>query len=165
MPTESTPALDADLAAFVQGPVMLDVAACSAGLMPATARALGCRLSDDRARLRLMVAPSQGAALLAHARAQGMVAAVFSDPDTRYTVQMKGTDAAIEAPDSADRATVARYRAQFVPFLGQLGYDETVANALLACAADDLAVLSFTPSRAYSQTPGPNAGQALLVQP
>lgn len=155
----------ADLAAFLQSSVAIDVASCGPGLMPATARALGCRVADERTVLRLLVAPSQAAAVLAQVEASGALAAVFSDPASHHTVQLKGGDARIAAPDSLDRAALARYRAQFVPHWRTLGFDPALARALLSCAPDDLAVLVFTPRSAHAQTPGPNAGQALMVQP
>ncbi len=157
--------MDADLCAFLQSGVAIDVASCSAGLMPATTRGLGCRLGETRTTLRLLIAPSQAGAVLAQVNLTGAIAAVFSDPTTRNTVQLKGNDARVEAPDSADRAALARYRSQLVPALGELGYDMGVARALLACAPDDVAVLVFTPASASTQTPGPNAGHAMMVQP
>ena len=39
------------------------------------------------------------------------------------------------------------------------GFDDLVEE--LACPADDLTAICFTPSTAFSQTPGPEAGNAL----
>jgi hypothetical protein len=157
--------IDADLSAFLQSTVMIDVASCGPNLMPATARAFGCRVADERSTLRLLVAPSQAAAVLAQVQEGSALAAVFSDPASGHTVQLKGRSAEACAPDSVDRATLARYRAQFVPHWRELGFDPALARALLACAPDDLAVLVMTPDRAHAQTPGPNAGAPLMVHP
>ncbi len=77
--------------------------------------------------------------------------------------------------DNADKAYFDR---EIAPLLGQ-GHVEFIgeiddsqkpdflsgARALLSCAPHDLAVIVFAPASALTQTPGPNAGQALMVQP
>jgi hypothetical protein len=163
MPIATNPVIDADHAAFMQRGVALNVAACGPGGLPSIARALGCRLSADGRRVRLMLSSVQGAELLAHVAASGKLAAVFCDPSTQRTVQLKSDAAVIAAPEVADLQAVARYRAAWLQALVPLGYEQRLAEALTACSDAELAVLEFAPSEAYSQTPGPNAGQPLLV--
>ncbi len=163
MPTATTPVIDADHAAFLQRGVALGVAACGPSGLPSMARALGCRLSDDGRRVRLVLSAVQGAELLAHVAASGKLAAVFCEPATQRTVQLKSETAAIAALEVADLQAVARYRVALLQALVPLGYERPLAEALLASSDAELAVLEFAPAEAYSQTPGPNAGQPLLV--
>ena len=161
--TTATPVIDADHAAFIVRGVSISVASCGADSQPSLVRALGCRVSDDRRSLTVMVSASQAGVLLDHVRQTGALAAVFSEPPTHRTIQLKAGNAIIGAPTQADLDCVARYRDSFVDTLQQMGYPPALIQTFLACPDDDIAALTFTPNAAFSQTPGPNAGQALLV--
>ena len=162
--TSTPPAvIEADYIAFMQGGVSICASACSPEREPSVARAVGCRVAPDRTRVSILLSASQSADLLANVRATGAIAVVFSEPPTHRTVQLKGSDAVVEAAAALDGETAGIYRARFAGVLSQLGYARELIYALLACADDDLVAVSFTPNAAFSQTPGPNAGQALLV--
>ncbi|GAB3462983.1 hypothetical protein GCM10027321_25180 [Massilia terrae] len=164
MPNTTTPLLDAELAAFMQQDgISLTLGSCSADLQPSIGRAAGCRVSADRLTVQMFVSQVQIAALLAHVRETGRIAAVFSSPATHRTLQLKGRDGRIEPCPPEDRALVARYRDAFAAALEPLGYPHSLIRTLLAFPDEDLAVVSFTPLEAYSATPGPNAGRALQV--
>jgi hypothetical protein len=155
---------DAEQAAFMQGPVSLNVGACGADGQPSLARAVGCTISPERGAVRLLLSRTQAALLLAHLRERGAVAAVFSDPLTHRTIQLKGQDAAA-APATPDDLEVARsYRAGFASVLGPLGHPPELIHALLDYPDHDVVALSFTPSAAFNQTPGPGAGAPLGAQ-
>lgn len=157
------PLLDAEHAAFLQRGVAISVSSCGLDRMPSAARALGCRVADDYRSITILLSASQAFTLLGHVRQRGVLAASFSEPATYRTVQIKANDALVRPVNSADIEHVARYRASHARELGQLGYNPALILALLQCPNDDLAAISFTPAAAFSQTPGPNAGQVLLV--
>jgi hypothetical protein len=161
----STPpaVIEADYVAFMQGGVSICASACNRERQPSVARANGCRVSPERSQVTILLSASQSAELLEHVRETGAIAVVFSEPPTHRTVQLKGSDAVVEAANALDGETAGIYRARFAGVLAQLGYQRDLIYALLACADDDLVAVRFTPSAAFSQTPGPNAGQALLV--
>lgn len=163
MPTTKAPLIDADHAAFIQRGISISVSSCGLDRMPSAARALGCRVSDDYRSITILLSASAGFTLLGHVRQRGVLAASFSEPATYRTVQIKATDALVRPVNGADVEQVARYRASYARELGQLGYNPALILALLQCPNDDLAAISFTPGAAFSQTPGPNAGQVLLV--
>ena len=163
MSTAATPSIDADHATFVEGGVSISAASCGSDSLPSLARAIGCRVSDDRRSVSIMVDARQADALLNHVRRSGAVAVVFSEPPTHRTVQLKGSNATVKEASPADLQCVARYRIAFVAVLAGLGYTPALIETFLACADEDVATLTFTPNAAFSQTPGPNAGQALLV--
>ena len=63
----------------------------------------------------------------------------------------------------ADMAVVLRHSVQFAAEVVPLGTPAEVVRMLLSVTADDLATVSFTPCAAFSQTPGPRAGEALAA--
>ncbi|MDO9596862.1 MAG: hypothetical protein Q7J47_04005 [Azoarcus sp.] len=158
---QNPPILDAAHADFVVGGVSINAAACRRGGFPALARGVGCRLSADRSSLTLLFGAAAAADLLEAVRRSGAIAAVFSDPPTHRTVQLKGTDALVLRPEPGDRELVAGYRDTFMRVLGSLGYSEDMTRALLACPLDELVTVRFSPSSAFTQTPGPRAGEVL----
>jgi hypothetical protein len=152
--------LDADHAAFIQGGVSVIVASRNAELVADVVRGCGCRVSRDRRRVTVLVEPSRAGTLLDDVVANRMVAVVFSQPSTHRTIQLKGTDARIVKVTPADRAVAARHLAAWIDELGSIGYAREFAAALRG-RAEHLAAISFTPSAAFQQTPGPGAGQRL----
>lgn len=162
MPEHDPPILDSEHAAFVIGNVSITTASCRPGGFPALVRALGCRLSVDRRNVTILVRASAAADVLDAVRRSGAIAAVFSDPPTHRTLQLKGSDALVLRPEPGDVALAERYRAAFAKVLEPFGHPEAMVHALLACAPDDLMTLRFTPTFAFSQTPGPRAGEALV---
>ena len=137
------------------------VAACDNDKVPVLVRATGCRLSADRRRVTLFVSSTQAAPVLKCIRENGAIAAVFSEPSTHRTVQLKGKDVQAGGMAEGDLQLVADYRDAFVRELARLGYDEYRIRRLLTFPSTDIVSLSFTPLEAFSQTPGPNAGEPL----
>ncbi len=153
--------LDAEQTAFVCGDVSISAAACRRGGLPNLARGTGCRLDAERRALSVLFASGAAAALLEDVRCSGRIAVTFSEPPTHRTLQFKGGDARILPPEPGDGALAAAYVDGFARALAQLGYSGEIIRAVLASEADELVVVSFTPSAGFSQTPGPNAGSAL----
>lgn len=159
--SNDAPIIDAELANFLVSGTSINLGSSGAHLRPSVARALGARVADDRRSVRLLLSCHQSAALIEHVRQSGRVAAVFSQPTTHRTVQLKGDDARIEPQIDLDLATVRRYRHDFVRELGAIGYRAEVIYSFLHCPDADILALVFTPSSAFVSTPGPKAGQVL----
>jgi hypothetical protein len=128
--------------------------------IPFVIRGLGRRLSAD-GRVSILVPVSDGRELMSNVNSNNMIAAVFALPSTHQALQIKGTDARMERALKTDLKLVTSYRQAFVDHLVKLGYPGQVFEALLACEPNDLASVTFTPSAAFSQTPGPGAGHAI----
>jgi hypothetical protein len=159
--TSSAPLLDAEHAAFIQKGISITVGARDARHRPTLVRVLGCAVSGDRRQVRLLVAASQAGALLANVRENGEVAAVFSEPSTHRTIQLKGTDARAMPPEEGDFELAVRHVDAFVAHLGALGYRPELVRSLLHAAPEDLVAIVFSPGAAFAQTPGPGAGARL----
>ncbi len=153
--------LDAETAAFIQRSVSINIAARHPGGRPAVSRAYGCVLSADRRQVVLFVPREQAAAVLEGIAANGVVAAVFSRPTSHRTLQLKGTDGRIEPCCADDRQQVTAYLESLGAELRQLGHDTPFIASLLAAAEQTLLRACFTPSAAFEQTPGVNAGRPL----
>ena len=155
------PVLDEDHASFIQGGVSVVVATRDAGLVPQVARGCGCRVSRDRRRVTVLVEPARVGTLLEDIASSGLVAVVFSQPSTHRTIQLKGTDARQLQVTAADRAVAARHLESWVAELTRIGYREEFARVVRGLADRGLAAITFTPSAAFQQTPGPGAGERL----
>jgi hypothetical protein len=99
--------------------------------------------------------------MLDHIASNGAIAAVFSVPSTLESLQLKGVDARVERADASDAALAACHREAFVDQVGKLGHPRDLVRLLMTCESDDLVAVTFTPSAAFSQTPGPRAGHAI----
>lgn len=148
-------------AQFIQGGVGITAASCNAQGRPSLNRAVGCSVAPDRQRITLLLRRSQAGALLADIERSGSVAAVFSQPSTHHTLQIKSTNAVLHVPETVDAAALARYVEAFHRELAPLGYTAEWTRALLGHAPADLVAVTFTPQALFSQTPGPRAGERL----
>lgn len=148
----------------MQSGISLCVGACDDRHTPTLARATGCRLSPDRRRVTMFISATQASPVLRCIRENGAITAVFSRPSTHKTVQLKGKDAVVGGLDAGDLELVERYRCDFARELQPMGFDEILIHTLLAAPPADLVAVTFTPIEAYSQTPGPNAGEPLKAQ-
>lgn len=161
MSASGEPLLDAEHAAFIQGAVSIVVGSRDAGIVPRLARALGCRVSDDRRRVTVYFPAFQAATLLAAIRAEGAIAVAFNLPSTHRAFQLKGTDATVVPLDASDVERAKRYTEAFSADIGLLGYSAAYGRALLWFDPAELTGVSFTPAAAFEQTPGPRAGERL----
>jgi hypothetical protein len=158
----ATPLLDAEHAAFILLPgISITAASSGPDNRPQLGRALGCRLGADRSRVAVLIPADQNPELVAALRASRAIAVVFSQPSTHRTIQLKGTDAVVEPPAADDVGCAERWRAGFVAELAALGYAEALVGAFVWSDPAGLAAVSFTPSAAFQQTPGPRAGTPL----
>ena len=159
----SSPALiGAEQAAFLCGGVGVSAATCRPGALPNIARAAGCRISSDRRVVTLLFAATPGAAVLDDIRRTGALAVVFTQPSTHRTLQLKGNDARIVPLEAGDLNLIEQYVLAFAADVAPFGFSEAYMRALLACPPDDLVGVQFTIAAAFSQTPGPGAGEALV---
>ncbi len=155
------PLLNAEHAAFIQCGVSIGAATRGNSNEPKVARAFGCRVSADRRRVVLLFPVNQAGTFLEAVRLTGTIAVVFSQPSTHRTIQLKGVDASAATLEPEDAALCARYAEAFGDDLLRLGYRREFSNAILAFDPSDLAAIAFTPTSAYTQTPGPQAGTPL----
>ncbi|WP_300316999.1 pyridoxamine 5'-phosphate oxidase family protein [Accumulibacter sp.] len=154
--------IDHDNAAFIQTGVAISLASCGADRVPNNVRALGCKLVDGGQRVAIFLRASQARAVVANIAENGRVAAVFSLPSSNRTLQLKGSDAQTSAFDTTDLTLIERHTEAFLCEVLPEGVSEIAVRTIHAYSPADLAVIVFTPTAAFSQTPGPRAGQAIV---
>lgn len=160
-PSASPPLIDADQAAFMQRGISISVGSCDASGMPSLVRAVGCRISQDLLQVTVFVSKSQAFAVLDDLRNNRAIAVVFSEPSTHRTMQLKAVNASIGGLTDRDHELVERHQKAFIKELAKIGFAEPFVQSLLACEPVDLICISFLPCAAFSQTPGPKAGEPL----
>jgi hypothetical protein len=153
--------IDDETAEFIQHFVSINVASRNLDYRPAVARAAGCRIDEDRTHLTVYVDQSSNRQLLENLRANGCLAVVFSRPSSHRTIQFKGNDATLEKVNEADLQQIRDYLETFRQELRDIGFPEPFYQAILPPAAHSYVGIRFSAERAYSQTPGPDAGKKL----
>jgi hypothetical protein len=153
--------LDADNAAFIQTGVSISLATCGADRLPNLIRGLGCKLLAGGQRVGIFVSASLASAVFRDIRANRRLAGVFSLPSSNRTLQLKGDDAEVLPFDPADLPIIDRHIAAFYVEVAPEGVPEAVVRTVFSYRPDDLAMVVFSPSAAFSQTPGPKAGQSI----
>ncbi len=161
MNAEPAPLINADHAAFMQGGVSISISSCNSNKIPSISRAAGCHITDDFQQVTLFIIGSHAGNVLDDIRNGGAVAATFSQPSSYRTVQLKGRHAAVTAITENERHIVQEYLDAFIRELKPFGHDENMVRAMFAYASGDIMAVRFTPCAAFSQTPGPHAGESL----
>jgi hypothetical protein len=155
------PVLDVHHADFITHHVSILVASCSRERVPSITRAFGCRVSPDRCTVTLFLSVPRSTSVLRDVRAGGALAVVFSRPSTHETLQLKGADARIVVLDEDDRKGMQAYGDSLANDISQIGWREPFVSALVSALGEEAVGVAFTPSAAFVQTPGPDAGRRL----
>lgn len=150
--------IDADLAAFIEGPVMMVFAAADATGRPMIGRATGARRTDS-GDVELFVSRARWGEVTDDLTVGAQVAVTFSRPADYRTFQIKGVLTAIQPSPPADLAAASNYAMTMTGSLLELGVLQSQVDQWLAC--DDLVTFRFKPGATFAQTPGPGAGAPL----
>jgi hypothetical protein len=147
-----------ELADFVESGVSILVGTADERLRPACMRALGARVSQDRASVTVFVPEASARAILANLAANGRVAVAFSRPLDHRSIQIKGACLGTRPASADDRGVQERYRAAYFEQLHAVGVPRAVARRIAwwPSVAVDVRVTEL-----YEQTPGPGAGRRL----
>ena len=158
----AAPVLDVAHARFIAEQAVSS-ALCSRDLAncPSIAKAAACRVSEDRRRLTLLVDQQLAADVVRDLRAGHPVAAVMSEPATHRTLQVKAPRAEVTGVTPADREFARQHVETTVAHLVALGYEEAGIRTYFAYQPEQLVAVSFVPTAAFEQTPGPGAGRPL----
>ncbi len=148
-------------AAFIESDVVIALSTRDALLRSRIAMGRGCRTSLSRRRVHVLIGRAQSAPFIAALEQSREVAVVFGRPIDHRAIQLKGRDAVISAPARGDPKFAARYREQLADHFVPLGFPREHTYTYLGPSDEALVVVSFTPTAAYDQTPGPHAGEAL----
>jgi general stress protein 26 len=123
---------------------------------PSVMRAMASR--RDGETITVYLARSQSRQLLADIERSGRVAAMFSQPSTHLSIQMKSSAVSVRPADESDRPAIDRYAVAMEGEVESVGYPRHLARVMLASKLDDLVAVSFEAGEVFDQTPGAKAG-------
>jgi len=153
--------LSPEVLAMMDRGVSVQVASRDERLRPSVMRAMGSSVDVARGTVTVFISRRQGGELLRDIDASGRIAVMFSQPSTHRTVQLKATAATTRPAGPQDRAAIDRYVLGVVDDIVSLGYAPELVRAIFAHRLEDLVAVTFAPSEAFDQTPGPRAGEPL----
>ena len=158
----------ADHLRFIQSAVSITVASRDKRRIPSLCRALACSVDSDAStksgsRIQIVLNRSQCQQLLLDVAASQAIAAVFSEPASHRTLQVKGNE--IKTAPISDNllARVNESREHFADAILPLGYSRAFSMHLLSYLPDNLITISFQPQAIFEQSPGPSAGNPLAM--
>ncbi|MBV8464675.1 MAG: hypothetical protein JO218_01905 [Burkholderiales bacterium] len=163
MSASSRPRLSPELSSFLEGGQAIALASRGSDHRPSVAMALACRVTAAGDGLTLLLPRMQAWQLLADVANSGRLAAVFSQPRTHRSIQVKAIDAFETVPEPEDGILVARQRESATLALAALGYDADFLRVMFDFAAGDLTAIQMGVDEIFDQSPGPRAGQRLEV--
>jgi len=154
-------AIPAELIDMMAGGVSVQVASHDAQRRPSVMRAIGSEVHVDKGLVTVYLSRRQASQLVQDVSATGSIAAVFSEPYSHRTVQVKATRATLRNAQAADEPVLARYLAAMERQVERVGLEPPLTRAMLAYRIEDLVAISFEPEQAFDQTPGATAGAPL----
>ncbi|MGH8491905.1 MAG: hypothetical protein ACRERR_02185 [Moraxellaceae bacterium] len=150
-----------DIARFMQSGISISVASRDVRRVPSLARAAGCHVSADHQQVTLLLLPTQARQLLADIAASGVIAVVYSSPNTNRTLQVKGRLLSLQEATPSDAGLAQQHREAFAKILIPLGYAHDLAFAVHCQNTTGMMAVVFSPTDIFEQTPGPKAGTRL----
>ncbi len=154
--------LSREHAAFVQSGVSITAASRDGQNRPVIGRSPGCAITHGGERVRIFISRRKYPLLLDAVRRSGAVAVNFTEPSTNRSLQLKSTSAEVVEPEHRDFDRVSAYLDLLCADLDRIGQQGVHARTLLQASADDIAAVLFAPESAFSQTPGPVAGNKII---
>ncbi len=164
----STPAvqqarrLHPDFLAYLQRGLSIHVGGRDAQGNPQLNRAIDLRVEPDH-RLSLLLPSPDADDLIVALRASPQIAVVLCQPTTHHAVQVKGVDAEVLPTRAQDWPDQAAFKRRFVQEIEPYGFGDDFASAWLDPSEGELFWVRFTPQGAWNQTPGPGAGQPMVL--
>jgi Pyridoxamine 5'-phosphate oxidase len=152
--------IDDDLKAFVESGVAAVVATASAEGRPHLTLVWGPRVHDDRSTVTVFIEPSRGGLVLEDAASTGLIALTVGHPTTYRSIQLKGRATAVSDAAPEDHPWVERHRGDFLSATSLVGDDPEIVRGYWA-GDHDLKRVDIEVTRAFDQTPGPEAGGPL----
>lgn len=150
--------IPAELARFIEGPVLMTLATRDGQNRPMIARGSGGRVLAQGDTVEIAVSAHLWPETVANLRHNGSLAATFVDPASYRAFQVRGR-AAVRPAGAADRARAEAYVAHAEQMLVDLGVARSAIRYWLT--ARDVAIAALVVEHAFEQTPGPRAGAAI----
>lgn len=149
--------LAAEVAAFIEGQVMMLVATRDAGHRPMIGRGSGARHDRATGLVHVLVSQSQWPLAVAEALPGRPIATTFVQPDNYRSFQIKGVITDSGPADGTAAAWGRHYVQAQLSLMHRLGVTRLQLSSTLSDR--DLWHIALTPTDIFEQTPGPGAGR------
>lgn len=153
--------IGADVAEFLEGPVMISVSTRDSAHRAFIARGSSARFDRRTGNIDVLVCRSQWPDVAANAVKGSPVAVTFARPSDYRAFQVKGQVQDVATVNEAEQRRATDYVARMLAVMGELRVNRLVLSHTLT--DKDLIRISFLPIDLFAQTPGPGAGQRLGV--
>lgn len=151
--------LTEDLADFCQSGVSVILGARMPNGLPLAGIALAARIAGGE--MRIFLREPANAPLLAAFDRGSPIAATFSEPRNHRSIQIKGIRVRRSEMEDGDADDVDRQVRRLEDGLVFLNYTRRFAASYCSYRGDELTAITFQPTEAFVQTPGPGAGEQL----
>jgi hypothetical protein len=151
--------IDDDRRALIESDPAVTVSTRSSDLFPHGVRAWGPRVSTDGRSIEVFIDRPNSGRCVEDLQDNGRIAACFVHIQTLQSLQLKGRCVEIGDPATEDWAWIERHRAAFTEATASIGFiPEMVRNMW----STQVVKLRFVIEELFDQTPGPNAGKAIV---
>ncbi|WP_378944616.1 hypothetical protein [Mesorhizobium sp. ANAO-SY3R2] len=151
--------IGADVAAFIDGPVMILVSTRNDEGRAFIARGTGARFDRATGCIDVLVNSGLWPEVAGHAVPEARIAVTVVRPGDYRAYQVKGRICEVAAASGAEQARGRAYVERMFDVMGDLGVNRVQLSHTLTDW--DLVRFSFTPTDLFVQTPGPGAGARL----
>lgn len=158
--SEAPAPIPAELAAFLEEPLFVDVATRSGAMLPEATDATAMTVDAAQGLVTLYIPERSAGPTLANLRDNGQIAVNASRPSDHRTIQLKGTFVSERPADESERELQLRYLQGMIPRMGMIGIPQSVCLRMVYWPSR---VVRFAVRDIFVQTPGPNAGRRLDV--
>lgn len=155
--------IGADVAAFLEGPVMILVSTCGHEQRAFIARGSGAHFDRRTGRIKVLLCRSQWSDVATTATPGCPIAVTFARPADYRAFQAKGVIKEIAPASEEEQRCATAYVARMLEMMAELGVTKVQLSHTLT--DKDLVWISFLPTDLFTQTPGPDAGQRLGQAP
>lgn len=147
-----------ELKEFLESGVAVVIGTADERGRPGVVFGWGPRISEDRSHVTLFLERARAATPLANLASTGQIAMTVASPVSVRSVQLKGRWQGQSEATGNDLDWVQKHRDAFLIEASLVGDPPAGISNLWM---DDLLRIDFSVERAFDQTPGPSAGQAL----
>lgn len=148
-----------EMVGFLQSPVAIQVAACSASLMPSSTRGFGCVVESDGRTLRVAVSEAQSERCLDDLERSDRMSVNFSHFVDFRGVQIKGRLLEVRPASAAEERAAETYFGRLVEVIGAIGVAAEATRGFWR--RGPMRILRMRAESVYEQTPGAGAGAKL----
>ncbi|MDH6232156.1 hypothetical protein M2281_002754 [Mesorhizobium soli] len=151
--------IGADVAAFIESPVMILVSTRNHAHRAFIARGSGARFDRRRGHIDVLMCRGQWSDVAGNAARGAPIAVTVVRPSDYRAFQVKGVIEEIASASEEEQQRASAYVARMLEILAELGVTKVQLSHTLT--DKDLVRISFLPTDLFVQTPGPDAGQRL----